>query len=1059
MTELPSGTVTFLFTDIEGSTRLLKELRERYGEVRGEHDRIMRAAFTEAGGQEVDTQGDAFFVAFRRARDAVAAAVAAQRSLDAYAWPEGAVVRVRMGIHTGEPTVGQDRYVGLGVHRAARICSAAHGGQVLLSNTTRDLVEDDLPFDVGLRDLGEHTLKDIDRPERLFQLTGEGLPSDFPPPRSAASEATALARGRERELAEAADEAVGAGRRWTPGKRPWTGAAALIVLAVAALAAVVATRGSSAHATTVAANAVALIDARGNQVRDQVKVDGAPTSVAFGYGSVWVSSASTGTVSRIDPRKESVVQAITVGNSPSGIAVGGGGVWVANHDDSTVSWINPRSNTEVKSIPVGNGPTAVAFGYGSVWVTNSADQTVSRMNPNTGNVVKVIRTNAVGRGIAVGAGSVWVTDESTKTLVQVNPATNNVTSPATVGNGPAGVVYGAGAVWVANELDSTVSEIDPSTLATRATIPVAGGPSALAFGDGTLWVSAEFGQRVVRFDPATGAKKVIAVGNRPKGIAAVPGGAWVAVQASGVGHRGGRLTVIGAGLDSIDPALAGSTSSGSLLGLVYDGLTTYRRVGGSEGTQLLADLAAASPEPTDGGRSYTFRVRTGIRYSDGTALRAQDFRRALERMFSLGSPYLVGTALTKIVGASRCLNSHGEPAKGRPCNLSRGVIVNGPDSLTFRLSARDPTLLSSLVQVFPVPSGTPSKAVGTKAIPNAIPSTGPYAIESYAPRRQVKLVRNNHFRSWSEAARPDAYTDEIVYRIGVRRAEAVRQVIDGRADVIFNDVPDDRVQALHARYPRRLHLIPQRATTYVFLNTRRAPFNDIRVRRALNYAVDRQKMADLHGGPAVAEPMCQLVARGVPGYSRFCPYTVGRDSAGDWKAPDLAKARELVAESGTQGERIVVWTFPYFGKEGRYLVSLLRGLGYRAQLKTLKDLDLYFNKLGQTPSVQAGLAGIFGYLQAAGIFSALSCGNPGNYAHFCDPRVDAEVTRLAAEQARDPTAGKALAARIDRELVAKAPWVPLFTPRFADFVSSRVGNYQPNTIDSSSVLLDQLWVR
>jgi class 3 adenylate cyclase len=166
--ELPSGTVTFLFTDIEGSTRLLKELRERYGDVRGEHDRIMRAAFAEAGGQEVDTQGDAFFVAFRRARDAVAVAVAAQRSLLGHAWPDGVLVRVRMGIHTGEPTVGQDRYVGLGVNRAARICSAAHGGQVLLSNTTRDLVEDDLPFDVGLRDLGEHTLKDTMAPLPRF---------------------------------------------------------------------------------------------------------------------------------------------------------------------------------------------------------------------------------------------------------------------------------------------------------------------------------------------------------------------------------------------------------------------------------------------------------------------------------------------------------------------------------------------------------------------------------------------------------------------------------------------------------------------------------------------------------------------------------------------------------------------------------------------------------------------------------------------------------------------------------------------------------------------------
>jgi YVTN family beta-propeller protein len=1050
--ELPQGTVTFLFTDIEGSTRLLKELRERYGELRGEHDRIIRAACGEAGGQEVDTQGDAFFVAFRRARDAVAAAVAAQRALVGYPWPDGGAVRVRMGIHTGEPTVGQDRYLGLGVHRAARICSAAHGGQVLLSNTTRDLVEDDLPSDVGLRDLGEHALKDIDRPERLFQLTGEGLLSDFPPPRSAASEATALVHGRERELAEAADEAVGATRRWTPRKnRSWTAAAAVIVLAVA-LVAVLATRGGSARATTVAANAVGLIDARGNRVRDQVKVDAAPTSVAFGDGSVWVTNAYAGTVSRIDPRTRSVVQTITVGNSPSGIAVSGDGVWVANHDDGTVSWINPRSNTEVKRVPVGNGPTAVAFGYGSIWVTNSDDRTVSRIDANTGDVVTVIHTNAVGRGIAVGAGSVWVTDESTRTLAQVDPGSNRVSAAATVGSGPAGVAYGAGTVWVANELDSTVSEIDPATLVVSATIPVPGGPAALAFGDGTLWVSAEFGQQLVRIDPRTGAKKAIAVGNRPKGLAAVPGGVWVAVQASGAGHRGGRLAVIGFGFDSIDPALASSTSSQSLLEPVYDGLTGYRRVGGSEATQLVPDLAAALPQPTEGGRAYTFRIRPGIHYSDGTPLRAQDFRRALERMFRLGSLDVEGTALAKIVGASRC-------SKRRPCDLSHGVIVNGSDSLTFRLSAPDPRLLQLLQLVVPVPRGTPPQEVGTKGIPRAISSTGPYAIESYAPGRQLKLVRNSHFRSWSQAARPDGYPDEIVYSIDVPPGEAVRQVIEGKADVIVHDVPASRVQALLARYPRRLHLVPQRATTYVFLNTRRAPFNDVRVRRALNYAVDRKKMADLHGGSAVAQLTCQIVAPTVPGYRRFCPYTVDPDSSGDWKAPDLAKARELVAVSGTKGERIVVWTFPYFGKEGRYLVSLLRGLGYRPRLREFRDLGAYFNTLDRTPSVQAGFAGWFGYLLAADIFSALGCGSVSNPTHFCDRRLDAQVKRLAAEQARNPSAGATLAARIDRELVAKAPWVPLFTPQSADFVSARVGNYQQNTYASSSVLLDQLWVR
>jgi class 3 adenylate cyclase len=201
MAERPTGTVTFLFTDIEGSTRLLQQLRDRYDDVLSTHARLLREAVEQFDGHEIDTQGDAFFVAFARARDAVAAAVAAQRALTAEPWPDGVSVRVRMGIHTGEPLVGGERYVGMGVNRGARICAAGHGGQVLLSNTTRELVEDDLPGDVRVRDLGEHELEDLNRPERIFQLEIDGLPSSFPPLRTAQASAF---EGREGELARAA---------------------------------------------------------------------------------------------------------------------------------------------------------------------------------------------------------------------------------------------------------------------------------------------------------------------------------------------------------------------------------------------------------------------------------------------------------------------------------------------------------------------------------------------------------------------------------------------------------------------------------------------------------------------------------------------------------------------------------------------------------------------------------------------------------------------------------------------------------------------------------------
>ncbi len=181
MPQLPTGSITLLFTDIEGSTRLLHQLGNRYAVVLRECRRLLRAAFQQANGVEVDTQGDSFFVVFERAADAVAAAEHAQRALFTAPWPDEAVVRVRMGMHTGEPQPTDEGYIGLDVHRAARIMSAAHGGQVLLSQETRDLVKADLPEDVSLRELGAYRLKDIAHPNHLFQLVISGLPADFPP--------------------------------------------------------------------------------------------------------------------------------------------------------------------------------------------------------------------------------------------------------------------------------------------------------------------------------------------------------------------------------------------------------------------------------------------------------------------------------------------------------------------------------------------------------------------------------------------------------------------------------------------------------------------------------------------------------------------------------------------------------------------------------------------------------------------------------------------------------------------------------------------------------------
>jgi DNA-binding NarL/FixJ family response regulator/class 3 adenylate cyclase len=200
-----TSTVTFLFSDVEGSTALLRKLRDAYHDVMGRHNELLRAVWKDAAGTELDADGDSFFVAFRRPKEAVDAAVAAQRALAEHDWPEDAEVRIRIGIHTGEASLVGDQYVGLAVHRAARICEAGHGGQTLVSETTRSLlVDEEEEFEhFQLHDLGPQVLKDFDRPVRIYQLTIAGLPGEFPDLRTAGHGAATTLADRQDELAAA----------------------------------------------------------------------------------------------------------------------------------------------------------------------------------------------------------------------------------------------------------------------------------------------------------------------------------------------------------------------------------------------------------------------------------------------------------------------------------------------------------------------------------------------------------------------------------------------------------------------------------------------------------------------------------------------------------------------------------------------------------------------------------------------------------------------------------------------------------------------------------------
>ncbi|HEY7007617.1 MAG TPA: ABC transporter substrate-binding protein, partial [Jatrophihabitantaceae bacterium] len=814
-------------------------------------------------------------------------------------------------------------------------------------------------------------------------------------------------------------------------------AGALVIVGVTVLP----TSGTKPHPRHRSADSVAFIDARGGGLGTDVALAGDPTAVAAGEGALWVVDSSRNSVVRIDPVSGTVVQTIPVGVNPAGIAVGGGSVWVANHDDNTVYRISPESDTVVEQIRVGAGPVAVASGFGAIWVTNSYDRTLTRIDANTGSVMKTIRTNAVGRGVTVGGGSVWVSDEATNRVVGVDPASDQVAATVNVGTGPTDLDFGAGSIWVVNALAGTVSQVDVTTLDVRATIPVPGGPSELSVAPGVVWVSAEFASRVYRIDPARDALVgSTALGRTPEGLVSSGAGVWVAARASGTGHRGGRLSVVSSADlgSSVDPAI------GDFFGgwgePAYDALTGLRKTGGAAGTQIVPDLAVALPEPTSAGTSYTFRLRPGIRYSDGRPLYAADFRRALERIleFSPGFP----ASYAPIIGAPDCTRSR--------CDLSRGVIVRGTSTITFRLSTPDPSLFTDLSLLVPVPTGTPDKDVGTAPVPG----TGPYAVQTFVPNRLVTFERNRYFHVWSAAARPDGYPDEIVYRFGWDQDDAAHQVLDEHVDLVDLLGEPATVAQLATQHPGQVHLVDEHAVVFVFLNVRRPPFDDIRVRRALNYAIDRGRTAALNGTPGLARPTCQIVAPTVTGYKAYCPYTIEPDAQGSWTAPDLATARSLVAASRTKGQAIALWAFSEYLPQAKYVVAVLNGLGYRARVHEVSG-D-YFAILDKTPDVQAGMFGWFGANNAADMLTPLKCGFEQNPSHFCDARIDTQIAQLAAREPTDPAGTADLAAGIDRELTDKAPWVPLFTPRDVDVTSARVGNYQAQ---NGVVLIDQLWVK
>ena len=843
-------------------------------------------------------------------------------------------------------------------------------------------------------------------------------------------------------------QTASSGKRWRALR---VGLAALLPAVVVVAVVIVAGAGSGSASISAALRAPALgvFDPGDGQPRAAVALGAVPTGLASGFGSEWASSYDEGTLLRIDPSDSAVTQTVQVGIGAAGVAAAAGDLWVADSLMNRVTRVDAATNVLVQQIQVGAGPVAVAAGAGAVWVANQGDGTVSRVDPLTGAVLSVTSVGPAPSGLAVGDGAVWVALGSADAVARLDPRTGQLEQTIQVGTRPSAIAVGRDGVWVANQLDSTVSLIDPDSDSVVLTRAVAGSPSELAAAGAVVWVAGGEGRlTIVR---ASGQAETIAMPSPVTALAIGPVGLLVGVSGIGADHRGGTLVarIADPAFEVMDPSACCDIPA-NVLGLSYDGLLAFSKAPSNPG-RLVPDLALAIPAAQDGGRTYTFRLRPNLHYWNGEPVRASDFVRGFER--AAQSSDLYAGYLAALPGATACPRAPG-------CDLRAAVVADDQaGTLTLRLSHPDPNLLTALGQAnfAPDPGGRGIRL-----------GTGPYRVTRQVVGHLVVFERNRYFREWSPAAQPAGYPDRIVLHLDGTTSGDVAAVLAGRADWTFDQPTARQLTAIQLRSPGQLHTYPLPEAEWLDLNTREAPFNDLRVRQALNLAIDRNRIVKLYGGPAEATPTCQVIPPTVLGHVPYCPYTRAPSPSGRYVGPNLARARRLIVASGTRGDDVTLATDPADPQDepvARYTVSLLRTLGYRAHLRVLtpSSLSAVLNDYRHPPQMHPNSWIADVPSPSDWITLQLSCAawHPPtqltNHALFCDPTVDRLAARAAEHQSTNPAAAARLWARADRDITNLAPWVPTVNETGTDLVSARVGNYQ--YVPTIGALIDQLWVR
>ena len=396
-------------------------------------------------------------------------------------------------------------------------------------------------------------------------------------------------------------------------------ALAAAVAAIAAIAVVLSTGGSAPHGIGPAKHDQLVgLDSESGRMAGTIVLSGAPGAIASGDGSFWVADADTNRLLRADPKSGEVVDRIPLATQPGEIAVGGGAVWVANTVEGSITRIDPATGHTTQTIPLGSSPSGLSFSGGELWVGDAAGRALILIDPKTGQARETVPLAVRPSAIAAGAGVIWIASHDAGTVTEIDPRTHAEIATVHVGQGPAALAFGGHSVWVANKLSGTVTRIDPQTATVIGTVATGSGPTALAYAGGKLWVANEFSGTVSRIDPVSGlVDATVSVGGSARALATAGSTVWVGVSPIAA-HRGGKLVLLGLRrFFSIDPQVDDEATAPEYLGLAYDGLVAYDHAAGSNGLQLVPDLALGLPAPTDSGRTYVFQLRPGIRYWHG----------------------------------------------------------------------------------------------------------------------------------------------------------------------------------------------------------------------------------------------------------------------------------------------------------------------------------------------------------------------------------------------------------------------------------------------------------